>query len=78
MWATERVIWAEIEPLSGSELTEAQQKVADATHQVTIRYLSGVTPDKRILFGVRELYIENVRNIEERNREMVLICVERS
>lgn len=78
MWATEHAIWAEIKPLSGRELVEAQQVVADASHLVTIRYLSGVTPQKRILFGTRELYIESVQNTDERRRELVLTCVERS
>ena len=52
--------------------------VADATHRVKIRYLADVTPKKRFLFGTRELYIESVQNIDERNRELVLTCVERS
>ncbi|HDZ39249.1 MAG TPA: head-tail adaptor protein [Marinobacter sp.] len=77
-WTTEVTIWAGIEPLSGRELIEAQEVVADATHRVKIRYLADVTPKKRFLFGTRELYIESVQNIDERNRELVLTCVERS
>ena len=78
VWGTEDAIWAAVEPLSGRELIEAQEVVADATHRVTIRYLADVTPRKRFLFGTRELYIESVQNIDERNRELVLTCVERS
>jgi len=37
-WAAEATVYAFIEPLSGRELFTAQQRAADVTHRVTIRY----------------------------------------
>ncbi|MCH8853933.1 MAG: phage head closure protein [Planctomycetes bacterium] len=67
----------DIQTLRGRELVEAQQVVGEATHRVRMRYRSGVTVKKRLLFGTRELNIGFVENVGERNREWLLICVER-
>lgn len=50
-WTTFAQIYAEIEPLptAGKKMEIARQLVATATHQVTIRYLAGLTPEMRIV-----------------------------
>lgn len=65
-------------PLAGTELEIARQVVANATHQVTVRFNDFVTARKRFVFENRELNIENVRNIDERGIEMVCLCVEQT
>jgi SPP1 family predicted phage head-tail adaptor len=69
-------IYAEIEPLRGTEKLQAMQINASATDAVTIRYLPGVTPQMRITYGTRVLQIQNVQNTKERDREIVLLCTE--
>ncbi len=72
------VLWAQVSPLSGTELERARQVVANATHEVTVRFNDFVTARKRFVFKNRELNIENVRNIDERGIEMVCLCVEQT
>jgi SPP1 family predicted phage head-tail adaptor len=70
-------VWASIEPISGREFQVLQQIAAETTHKVILRYISGVTPKMRVLFGSRTLDILAVRNLEERGRYLELLCRER-
>lgn len=70
--------WASVVPLSGKELERAREVIANATHEVRVRYRVGITTQKRIFHDERILNIESVRNVDERNRELVLICVEQA
>lgn len=65
-----------VKPSSAREFWRASQQVADATHGVTIRYLPGVLPTMRILYGSRVLNIISVLDNEERHAELNLICKE--
>ncbi len=76
-WTKVADVWAAVEPLQGDEKLAAAYIQADTTHRVTIRYLAGITPADRLLFDGRILEIESVRNLEERNRELVLMCKEK-
>lgn len=69
-------IWASVTPLSGNELVQAQQIVADATFRVVIRYRSGITTETRLRFGERYLNVGGVINFEERNDYLTLLCSE--
>ena len=75
-WSTVATVWAAIQPLSGRELFAAQQLQARADLLVRIRYLAGVEPKMRVRFGARLLDIQAVRNLDERNRELELFCLE--
>lgn len=69
-------VMAKIEPLAGRKLEIARQLVPTASHEVTIRYLQGVTPDCQVHFGTRLFNIGNVNNKLENNFEMCLLCSE--
>lgn len=73
---TVATVWGSIEPLSGRELMRAQEIVASVTHRVRIRYRSGIEPSMHVVCHDRTLGIEAVLNLEERNRELELLCVE--
>ena len=75
-YTTTNTVWAGIKPVSGNEKYINQQIVAEVTHSIIIRYLSGVTPKMRILFGTRVFDILNVLNLDEKNVEMNLLCRE--
>ncbi len=77
-WGTEQVLWAQIEPLTGRELERARMVVANATHKVTMRYWPGISSRDRLVFDNRTFNIEAVLNVDERNRELVLTCVEQA
>lgn len=73
-------VWGSIEPLSGRRLETAQATWPEATVEVRIRYRSEVldadtaAQPMRIFFGGRYYPIGKVLNIEERNRELRLLC----
>lgn len=69
-------VFAAIEPLSGRELIAALSEQSEITHKVRIRYLAGVAPKHRLVFGARYFDILAVRDVDERNREMELLCSE--
>ncbi len=75
-FTTVATVWGKIEPLSGRELFLAQQTMADSTHKVTIRYYSGLSPKDRFAFGSRYFNIQNISDVEERNRMMICIVKE--
>lgn len=76
-WAPETALWARVRPLSGRELESAQQIVAEASHEVQCWYDERVTEGKRFLLKDRGLEIEHVANVDERDEELLCICVER-
>ncbi len=75
-WANFSTVWSKIEPRSANETFWAKHLEHRVTHKITIRYLAGVTSEMRIVFGARVFQIKGVRNLEERNRWLVLDCEE--
>jgi SPP1 family predicted phage head-tail adaptor len=76
-WSTVSDIFASVEPLSGRERWNAQQFQSEATHQVRMRYRSGVTSKMRIVWGSRTFhFMEPPRNTEERNVELIVLAKE--
>ncbi len=67
---------ARIAPTGGSERSGAGAMIAQATHTVNLRYYPGIVPKMRVHFQGRFFDILNVNNIDERNRELQLICRE--
>ena len=80
-WDTFATVRASVKPMSGSELVQAMQTTAVGTLEVRLRWSpkfasDPITTRDRIQFGVRTLHITHVANVEERNREVVLMCSE--
>lgn len=75
-WADYATVWAAVEPLRGREFLLAQNINTELTIRVRIRYLRGVTPGMRVKYGDRIFDIQSVIDLEERHREMHLMCVE--
>lgn len=70
---------AGIEPLKVAERNIASQQHSSTTHRIMLRYasaLSTIDASWRILFGSRIFTIDGVRNINEKNRELELLCTE--
>lgn len=78
-------VWASIEPLSGRELFQAQQVKADITHRVRLRWGRSGTGATESLSAMHIVKHRNRRleisappvNVDERNREWVLLCTEK-
>ena len=69
-------VWAEVKPVSGRIAEYARQLYAEATHRVMIDYRSDVTRHGRVKLGSRYLYIGHIRNLDEADITLELLCKE--
>jgi len=75
-WSTVATVRAAVWPVSVSEQRKAASPTAVGTHQIRIRYYSGLSAAWRVKFGTRYFSIVSVVNKEERNVQMDLLCRE--
>jgi len=75
-WATWKTVWAQVQTSSGTEKLYSSQLVAEASHKIKIRYLSGVEPTMRINWSDHILDILFVDHSKLRRGEMYLLCRE--
>lgn len=77
-WETKATVWAAVEPLRGDEYFTAITTHATISHRVTMRPYPGlrITPKDRLNFNGRLFDIKSVIDIEERGRELELMCLE--
>lgn len=70
-------LWAAIWPLKGDEALVGMQIQATVSHRVRIRFHKGILPGMRLRLGSRYFSIVAPPiNIDERNREIELLCSE--
>jgi len=70
-------VWAAVEPLRGREYFEAQKIRPEMQYRVRMRYLAGVTTDMQVIYRGKILDIQSVINVDERDAELHLMCLER-
>lgn len=75
-WTETAEVWAAVEPLEGREYFQAQQVQAETSIRVRVRYLSGVVPTMRIIYGARTLEVLAVIDRDEQHKELHLMCRE--
>ena len=75
-WSDFADVWASIEPLIGREYMAAKQLTADVSHKIRIRYIEGLSPTMRVVFGTRTFEIVSIINVQERNKELVIMATE--
>ena len=75
-WGTHATWWASINPITGREYVSDGKVNSEVTTRIRGRYLNGVSPIMRVKYGTRIYSIVAVINIEERNREIELLCKE--
>lgn len=76
-WSATATVYAQIEAISGREFFESARINAEVTHRVRIRHRPGIVPAMRVLEGARMFDIRAVLDVDGRNRELTLMCVER-
>lgn len=72
--------WASIVPLRGREFLTAQQVQAEVTHRIFINHnaVTGtLTPKDRVLYGTRKFDVLSALNVDEGDREIEIMAVER-
>jgi len=74
-WENFKTAYASITPLSAKEYYKAGVQ-AEVSHKIEIRYIDGVKPKMRVMYGTRKFNIESVLNIREANKTLQLICTE--
>ena len=74
-WAT---VWAAVEPLTGNERFQSveAQDLASVNYRIRIRHREGVNHQMRVFWKGRTFDIKAVIPLEERQREMHLLCEE--
>lgn len=75
-WTTFAQMWASVEPVQGREFWAQQQVQSEISIRVRTRYLSGVLPDMRIVYGSRTFTIKSVIDYKEQHIELQLMCSE--
>jgi SPP1 family predicted phage head-tail adaptor len=68
--------WGDIEPLSGRELEVARAVQAEVTHQVTIRYRTGLTDTMRVVYQGRYFNINSILDVGMRHEQLQMLCTE--
>jgi len=74
-WVDFTIAYASITPLSAKEFYKAGTH-NEVTHKIELRFISGIVPKMRVIYGSREFSIESVLNIREENKTLQLICTE--
>jgi SPP1 family predicted phage head-tail adaptor len=78
-WTTVLSCFAGISTMSSREVYQTAQFVSEVTHRVTIRWPGpsvSIQGGMQVVFGSRIFKIQNVENVQERNRVLYLMCVE--
>lgn len=68
--------YASITPVSGKEYFASKQINAEVSHKIECRFISGITPSMRIVYGSRVFDIESVINIREENKTLQIMASE--
>ena len=70
-------VWALVNTVSGKTMFDGTGVERDVTHEIYIRYLSGVTSEDWILLNGQRLDILPLEDLDERNEFMKLRCTNR-
>lgn len=75
-WVTRKTVWGAIEPLSGKEYFSQSAMQNEAKVRIVIRSHPDIDSDWRILARGKTYAIESVLNLDERDRQMTIMCLE--
>jgi SPP1 family predicted phage head-tail adaptor len=68
------VLWASVQPLKGRELIAAQATHSEVTTSFYTRYVAGIVPSMRIVYGGNVFDIFSVIDINEAHRELQIMA----
>jgi len=75
-WTAIATVRASIEPIRGKEYFSSNERNAEVTTKITIRHISGIYPNMRIIYQNKAYDIKDVINYQERNHMMELMCTQ--
>jgi SPP1 family predicted phage head-tail adaptor len=77
-WTTFKQVYARLRSVTGSENFKGEQYSPEVTHEVTLRFVDGITPMMRVLTpDGKILDIKSANYGERKLDDVVLTCVER-
>ena len=78
IWTTLSTVYGKIRPLPGrsKEYIGADQVIAEASLEITIRYKTGINPRMRFKYGNKIYEILFIQNTNEANVQLVCACKE--
>lgn len=71
-WNTYATVWGNVVPKNVSEGMEEQRVRAKTQYTLTLRYMTGITAEHRVLYDGRAMQIRGIQNKDERKRELTL------
>jgi SPP1 family predicted phage head-tail adaptor len=77
-WTTVKTVWADIQPVKGLVTFDTKQIGEGVTHKITVRYQPNINTEHWLYMNSRRFRIRSVRNLQERNRYLELLCEEDS
>ena len=76
-WATTTTVWGDIRPASGRETIDGDRMDSRVTHEIEIRYYSGLNADNRFQDEDGNIYnIVTVKDIGRRRHRMLIEVIE--
>lgn len=75
-WVDIATLWAGLEPVTAREVMQATQETEKITHQVTVRYRTGMSNQLRFRYGSRVFLIHTLLDTNESHRELICLCEE--
>jgi len=78
-WVLVATAWGSVTPASAADLRRVVAGTVTALlpYLVVVPYVPGVTTQTRVTFAGRTFAIQAVRNVEERNIQLEIVCEER-
>lgn len=76
-WSPIVTLFADIKPAGGRERVEHDRLAGRVSHEIVLRYRTGVVPAMRFRTGTRVYEILAVLDFEERHRWLKCLCEER-
>ena len=66
--------WAEVDPQKGVEQFLRQRTISEDTVLFRLRYIAGVIPKMKLVYGGNDYNIRSVINVRNADRELLLEC----
>ena len=73
-WVLFKEMWAEVTSLKGYEKQSANAAWPGSDSKISFNYISGILPTMRVLYADRIYSILAINDLEERHRDISLIC----
>jgi SPP1 family predicted phage head-tail adaptor len=76
-WSTAATVWASVRPAGGGESYALDRVAGKVSHEIVLRYRSGVTPEMRLRAGSRVFEIRAAFDPDQRRHWLKCLAEER-